>query len=97
MQIINARELKEKVSLVDLLEEMSLRGLLEEVAGRYSQHVSELQLDDQMKNDLIYSDRFMLDSIITNLVENAFKYGGEGVYYGDVDHPVSGQIDPGVS
>jgi two-component system phosphate regulon sensor histidine kinase PhoR len=61
------------------MEEMSLRGLLEEVAGRYSQHVSELQLDDQMKNDLIYSDRFMLDSIITNLVENAFKYGGEGV------------------
>jgi two-component system phosphate regulon sensor histidine kinase PhoR len=61
------------------MEELNLRDLLEEIAGRYGRHNGRLELDDQMKNDLVYSDRFMLDSIISNLLENAFKYGGEGV------------------
>ena len=41
---------------------------------------------------------FILEpELMPNAIEDYIQYGSDLVYYGDVDHPISGQIDPGVS
>lgn len=61
------------------LEEVNLRNLLEEVIARYDHQSQALALNYELNENIIFTDRFMLDSIVSNLVDNALKYGGEQV------------------
>jgi signal transduction histidine kinase len=60
-------------------QEINLPNLLKEVIARYEHQGPVLQLDYNRHETMVFTDRFMLDSIVSNLVDNALKYGGEQV------------------
>ncbi len=76
--ILNASRLENKV-LKPEKESVSLKELMEQVAHRFNAIAGSDQVVVEADDVSVTGDKFMLETILNNLVENALKYGGKDV------------------
>lgn len=76
--ILNASRLENKV-LKPEKENFSLTQLMEHVAGRFNSITGKETVTVHADDVSVTADKFMLETILNNLVDNAIKYGGKEV------------------
>lgn len=74
--ILNASRL-ENNALKAEFDEIDLSRLLAEIAMRFNNFKKGKDIEVECDNVQIKGDRFMIETMINNLVENAMKYGGD--------------------
>ena len=76
--ILNASRLENK-ALAPNIEKISLNQIASSVIDRFKSMNNTLEIKLAMSDELeVDGDRFMMESIFSNLIENAIKYAGKG-------------------
>jgi K+-sensing histidine kinase KdpD len=75
--ILNATRIENK-ALKPILTEFQFSSFAQQIVDRFHKRTAKPFIELDLKNDaLIHADQFLLESILTNLIENAIKYAGE--------------------
>jgi K+-sensing histidine kinase KdpD len=75
--ILNATRIENK-ALKPILTEFQFSNFAQQIVDRFHKRTAKPFIELDLKNDaLIHADQFLLESILTNLIENAIKYAGE--------------------
>jgi two-component system, OmpR family, phosphate regulon sensor histidine kinase PhoR len=74
--ILNASRIENK-ALQLVKEPLELSELIQQIADRFQKRNPEVSVHLELdKNVFIQSDRFLIETVLGNLIENAIKYGG---------------------
>lgn len=74
--ILNASRLENRAIILHK-EQFNLSDFLQEIADRYNKSLQqETVISNLLKGVLIEADRFMIETTVNNLIENALKYAG---------------------
>ncbi|OFZ07312.1 MAG: hypothetical protein A3D92_11675 [Bacteroidetes bacterium RIFCSPHIGHO2_02_FULL_44_7] len=76
--ILNASQLENKALKLEK-ESLNLKVLMEQVAARFNSLNDAQSIEINAEDIALTGDKFMLEAILNNLVENALKYGGKDV------------------
>ena len=75
--ILNATRIENK-ALKPILTEFQFSNFAQQIVERFHKRTVKPFIELDLKNDaLIHADQFLLETILTNLIENAIKYAGE--------------------
>lgn len=74
--ILNASRLENKVLKAEM-DEIHLLSLFETIAKRFNHFKTGKPIEIDAEDVVIKGDRFMIETILNNLIENAIKYGGD--------------------
>ena len=75
--ILNATRIENK-ALKPILTEFQFSEFAQKIVERFHKRTTKPFIEMDLKNDtLIRADQFILETILTNLIENAIKYAGE--------------------
>jgi K+-sensing histidine kinase KdpD len=75
--ILNATRIENK-ALKPILTEFQFSEFAQKIVERFHKRTTKPFIEMDLKNDaLIHADQFLLETILTNLIENAIKYAGE--------------------
>jgi len=75
--ILNATRIENK-ALKPIMTEFQFSEFAQQIVNRFHKRTSKPFIELDLKTDaLIYADQFLLETILTNLIENAIKYAGE--------------------
>jgi K+-sensing histidine kinase KdpD len=75
--ILNATRIENK-ALKPILTEFQFSEFAQKIVERFHKRTTKPFIELDLKNDaLIHADQFLLETILTNLIENAIKYAGE--------------------
>jgi two-component system, OmpR family, phosphate regulon sensor histidine kinase PhoR len=74
--ILNASRLENNVLILEK-EEFSLSELIERVSNRFNTILENEIVQSESKEVIITADKFMIETILNNLIENALKYAGK--------------------
>lgn len=76
--ILNASRLENKALKLEK-EPLELKVLMEQVAARFNSLNDTQSIEIDTEDITLTGDKFMLEAVLNNLVENALKYGGKDV------------------
>lgn len=75
--ILNASRIESKV-LINSFEQIDVNQTLQKTVDRFKKHSSKtIELHLPVENIVLLGDLLLLESCLSNLIENAIKYGGE--------------------